>query len=160
MDARRLPDLGRRGEGWFLVQILLFVAIAFGGTLGPAWSGSPHEASIALGLLLVVAGGLLAVRGLLDLNGNLTPFPKPIPDGRLIDTGAYGLVRHPIYGGLITAAFGWGLATASPAAILGAAVLLGFFDLKSRREELWLEERYRDYAVYRSRRRRLLPWLY
>jgi protein-S-isoprenylcysteine O-methyltransferase Ste14 len=160
VDARRLPDLGRRGEGWVLVQIVLFVAIAVSGTLGPAWSGAPRVASLALGVLLAVAGVLLAARGVLDLNDNLTPFPRPITDGHLVDTGAYGLVRHPIYGGLITAAFGWGLATASPAAILGAAILLGFFDLKSRREEVWLAERYREYGAYRTRTRRLLPWIY
>ncbi|HEY5487945.1 MAG TPA: isoprenylcysteine carboxylmethyltransferase family protein [Candidatus Limnocylindrales bacterium] len=160
MDGRRLPDLGGRGEGWVLVQLVLFAAIALAGTLGPAWSGPPRVASLVLGVLLAVAGVSLAARGVLDLRENLTPFPRPIPGGHLIDTGAYGLARHPIYGGLITGAFGWGLATASPAAIVGAAVVLGFFDLKSRREEIWLAERYDDYAAYRAQTRRLLPWIY
>jgi protein-S-isoprenylcysteine O-methyltransferase Ste14 len=61
---------------------------------------------------------------------------------------------------LITAAFGWGIATASPLAILGALTLAVFFDLKSRREEIWLAERFPDYLDYRNRTRRLLPWLY
>jgi len=39
-------------------------------------------------------------------------------------------------------------------------VALGFFDLKSRREERWLEERYPGYAAYRARTRRLIPGLY
>jgi protein-S-isoprenylcysteine O-methyltransferase Ste14 len=55
---------------------------------------------------------------------------------------------------------GWGLATASPVALAGAAVLVGFFDLKSRREEVWLEEQYAGYDDYRRRTRRLLPWIY
>jgi protein-S-isoprenylcysteine O-methyltransferase Ste14 len=160
VDGRRLPDLGGRGEGWVLVQLVLFAAIALAGTLGPAWSGLPRVGSVVLGGLLAVAGVSLAARGVLDLNDNLTPFPRPIPGGHLIDTGAYGLVRHPIYGGLITGAFGWGLATASPAVIAGAVIALGFFDLKSRREEIWLAERYDDYAAYRARTRRLLPWIY
>jgi protein-S-isoprenylcysteine O-methyltransferase Ste14 len=160
VDGRRLPDLGRRGEGWFIVQIVIFVAIALAGTLGPAWSGAARSVSAALGLLLGGAGGLLAFRGLIDLNENLTPFPKPLPGGHLVDRGAYGLVRHPIYGGLIAAAFGWGLLTASPLAIAGGAVLIAFFDLKSRREEIWLAERYTGYVAYRARTRRLLPWIY
>ena len=49
---------------------------------------------------------------------------------------------------------------ASPIALLLAAVLLGFFDLKSRREELWLADRYPGYAAYRGRTRRLIPGLY
>jgi protein-S-isoprenylcysteine O-methyltransferase Ste14 len=160
VDGRRLPELGHRGEGWFLAQLVLFAAIALAGTLGPAWSGAPRAASLVLGMLLAGAGGLLAFRGVVDLHDNLTPFPRPLPDGHLVDRGAYGLVRHPIYGGLIVGAFGWGLATASPPAILGAAVLIGFFDMKSRREEIWLAERYDGYPAYRARTRRLLPWLY
>ena len=41
-----------------------------------------------------------------------------------------------------------------------AVVLLGFFDLKSRREERWLEERFPEYPAYRAQTRRLVPWLY
>jgi protein-S-isoprenylcysteine O-methyltransferase Ste14 len=57
-------------------------------------------------------------------------------------------------------AAGWGLATASLPALAGAVLLLGFFDLKSRREELWLAEQYEGYAAYRGRTRRMLPWIY
>jgi protein-S-isoprenylcysteine O-methyltransferase Ste14 len=39
-------------------------------------------------------------------------------------------------------------------------VLLLFFDLKRRREEAWLEARFADYAAYRARTRRLIPWVY
>jgi protein-S-isoprenylcysteine O-methyltransferase Ste14 len=77
-----------------------------------------------------------------------------------VQTGAYRLSRHPIYGGLILAAAGWGLLTASLVALVLAAVLLGFFDLKSRREEHWLEARYLDYPAYRARTRRLIPGVY
>jgi protein-S-isoprenylcysteine O-methyltransferase Ste14 len=69
-------------------------------------------------------------------------------------------VRQSIYGGLVLAAIGWGFATASPAAIGGGFVLGGFFDLKSRREEGWLGERFAEYAAYRTRTRKLIPWVY
>ena len=39
-------------------------------------------------------------------------------------------------------------------------MLLGFFRLKSAREELWLEARYPGYAAYRARTRRLVPFIY
>jgi protein-S-isoprenylcysteine O-methyltransferase Ste14 len=41
-----------------------------------------------------------------------------------------------------------------------AGALLVFFDLKSRREELWLVDQFDGYAAYRRRTRRLLPWIY
>ncbi len=160
MDWRRLPDLGRRGEGWFLLQLVLFGAIAAAGASGPAWSGWPELAGLALGGILICCGGVFALRGVLDLRESLTPFPRPLDGAHLVESGAYRLARHPIYGGLILGALGWGLMRASPLALLGALALAVFFDLKSRREEIWLSERYEDYPAYRSRTRRLLPWVY
>ena len=160
MDWRRLPDLGPRGEGWVAAQIVLFVVIAAAGAAGPVWSGVPRATGIATGIVLIGLGGLLAVRGVLDLRENLTPFPKPMDGAQLVEGGAYRLVRHPIYGGLVIASVGWGLATASLPALLGTVVLAAFFDLKSRREELWLGDRYPGYPAYRSRTRRLIPWVY
>ena len=160
MDARRLPDLGGRGEGWFLLQLVFFGAIAAAGFAGPAWGGTARTAGEALGAILIGCGGLLSVRGVLDLRENLTPFPKPLPGASLVDGGAYRLVRHPIYGGLILGAAGWGLFTASQLALILALGLAVFFDLKSRREEVWLAEQFAGYGSYRSRTRRLLPWIY
>ena len=77
-----------------------------------------------------------------------------------VQTGVYGRVRHPIYGGLIAGSFGWvSWPTLAVAALGMAAVLLGFFELKSRREEAWLEARFSGYAAYRARTRRLIPWI-
>jgi protein-S-isoprenylcysteine O-methyltransferase Ste14 len=160
MTGRHLPALGSRGEGWVLLQLLLFGSICVAGAVGPAWHGWLRYTGVALGGLLIVCGGVLSIRGVLDLRESLTPFPKPLPDAQLVERGAYRLVRHPIYGGLVLGAAGWGLVTASLLALAGAAVLLVFFDLKSRREEIWLSEQFAGYGSYRSRTRRLLPWIY
>ena len=156
MIGRRLPDLGPRGEGWFLIQLLLFGAIALAGSLGPAWAGVARSVGLAAGAGLIVCGGFssLSVESS-TCRENLTPFPRPLPGARLVETGAYRLARHPIYGGLILGAFGWGLATASPVALGLAGVLAVFFDLKSRREEVWLADQFDGYAAYRRRTRRL-----
>jgi protein-S-isoprenylcysteine O-methyltransferase Ste14 len=160
MERSRLPALGPHGEGWFLAQFVIFAGIFATGGLGSSWAGPARAIGLAAGSVFAVLGGLLTVRGVLDLRENLTPFPRPLAGGRLVDDGAYGLVRHPIYGGLVVDAAGWGLATASLPALAGAALLLGFFDLKSRREESWLADQYEGYASYRARTRRLLPWIY
>jgi protein-S-isoprenylcysteine O-methyltransferase Ste14 len=156
----RLPDLGPRGEGWVAVQLVLFALLAIAGGAGPAW-GEPW---LALGRLVGVvhigAGLVVAVLGLIGLRENLTPVPRPVAGGRLVAHGIYGVVRHPIYAGIILAAVGWGLVTASPAALAVAAGIGVFFDLKSRREEAWLLEAYPEYAGYRDRVRKLLPFLY
>jgi protein-S-isoprenylcysteine O-methyltransferase Ste14 len=160
MDGRRLPDLGPRGEGWFAAQVILFAAIAAAGTLGPVVGGAVRLVGVVLGGLLILSGVVLSLRGVLDLRENLTPFPKPMDGARLVESGAYRLVRHPIYGGLILGACGWGFFTASPLAVVGAWTLAAFFNLKSRREEDWLAEAYEGYPEYKARTRRLIPWIY
>jgi protein-S-isoprenylcysteine O-methyltransferase Ste14 len=156
----RLPALGPRGEGWVVLQFVLLALVAVAGLAGPAWDGAARVVTSILGVTLGAAGLLLALRGLLDLRDALTPLPHPRDDAVLVDTGAYRLVRHPIYGGIVLGAAGYGLVAASPLTIVGAAALLGFFRLKSAREEVWLEARYPDYAVYRARTRRMIPLVY
>lgn len=113
-----------------------------------------------VGAVLVGAGFIAAVLGLVGLRENLTAVPRPVEGGRLIDTGVYGLVRHPIYAGIIAAAGGWGLMAASPPALVVALAILLFFDAKSRREEAWLLAAYPGYAAYRRRVRKLVPFVY
>lgn len=156
----RVPSLGSRGQGWVVVQGVIVLSIALAGAAGPAWSGAARIATAAVGLAALLTGGALAVRGVVDLRHALTMLPRPRPDARLVESGAYRLARHPMYGGQILGAAGWGLVTASPAALALAAVLLVFFDLKSRREEAWLLDHFTGYAAYRRRTRRLIPFIY
>jgi protein-S-isoprenylcysteine O-methyltransferase Ste14 len=160
---RQPPALGPRGEGWVAIQAVLFAAIGLAGIAAPgAWTGPAAGAAIVAGLLLVAAGGALATAALFGLRDGdaLTAVPHPLDEARLVESGPYRLVRHPIYGGLVLAAFGWGLVRASLPALAGATILFAFFDLKRRREEAWLRERFPDYAAYATRTRRLIPWLY
>ena len=155
----RLPSLGPRGEGWVLVQGVLLVLVASAGwSLGPDWSGPLQLAGTVVGIVLFAGGLALAVRGVVDLGSAMTPVPKPRKDAHLVDTGIYGVVRHPIYGGVMLAAFGWAIARASAVAVSFAAALAVFLLLKSTREEAWLSQRYPGYAAYRARTRRLVPW--
>lgn len=143
------------------VQVVLLPAVVLAGILtGGSRDGPLAALALPLGLVPLVAGAVLVGRGLVDLGRNLTPVPHPRDDAELVETGVYALVRHPIYGGLILAAFGWATVVTSLPALALSAVLAVFFDLKSRREEAWLAERYERYGTYRKRTRRFVPWLY
>ena len=160
--TRRLhaPNLGPRGEGWVALQAILFVAVIATGLAGPTWAGTPRMIGALAGLALITGGVALIGGGIVGLRRQLTAFPRPVADGRLIDDGAFGVVRHPMYGGGLLFAIGWGLLTASLATLACAFVLAVFFDLKSRREEAWLAEAFPGYADYRRRTPRLVPWIY
>jgi protein-S-isoprenylcysteine O-methyltransferase Ste14 len=155
----RSPTLGPRGEGWVVIQGILLLLVVAAGWFGPAWAGGARVVTTVVGILLITAGATLAARGIRDLGDSLTPLPHPRHGASLVQTGVYARVRHPIYGGIVVAAFGWGLVTASVAALVMALVIWGFFVVKSMREEAWLVERFPDYPAYRASTRRLIPWI-
>jgi protein-S-isoprenylcysteine O-methyltransferase Ste14 len=154
-----VPALGPRGEGWVIVQFLVFGAIAACGFLGTDWSGGTERSLQVVGLALEAGGVLLGALGIRALGSSFTPLPRPRGHAGLRGDGIYRLVRHPIYGGVIVLAVGWSLYS-SPLALVPTAVLIAVFELKSRREEAWLTERYPEYTDYRAAtRRRFIPWV-
>ncbi|MGH2407854.1 MAG: methyltransferase family protein [Candidatus Limnocylindrales bacterium] len=153
----RIPDLGRNGQGWVVLQIVLIVAIAAAGVPEPSWNGTAGGVSAAIGATLIVVGGLLVFMGSRALGTSFSPNPRPVEIGHLVQSGIYAGVRHPIYGGIMMCAFGWGLFVASPVALLLAVVLVVVLVLKSTLEEAWLVQRYPGYTEYRQHTNRYLP---
>ena len=156
-----VPRLGRRGGGWVAAQVVLIAAILLSALLGLGWPKAIAPLAYAVGALLLTAGVALLAAGGVGLGSALTPYPAPREQGRLQTSGIYGRVRHPMYGGGILIALGWSTIFAAPVGVVLTVVLAVFADLKSRREELWLERRYPDYRDYRRRTpRRLLPFVW
>ena len=151
---------GRRGEGWVAVQALLLLANGAATFRGPRLPPSVRVPARLLGLGAIISGGGLLLAGGLSLGRDLTPLPRPKAGARLVRTGPYQLVRHPIYSGLLIAGFGWALLHGRWLGLLAAASLVPFFDAKATREEAWLVERFADYPAYRQRVAKLLPGVY
>ena len=159
--ATRLPTFGKRGEGWVAGQILLVSAVFLSALVGRGWSSGYAVAAYTVGVTLFALGLLLLAIAGLQLGTSLTPFPAPREDQQLTTTGAFALVRHPMYGGGILIALGWTIVFASVVGLGLTLVLAIFLDLKARREEVWLNESLDDYDVYRKRTpRKLLPFIY
>ena len=78
---------------------------------------------------------------------------------RIIDTGPYALVRHPIYSGLLLSAWASAAIHGNSMGFLGAALMtLGFY-LKARREEqLLITELGASYESYLHRVPMLFPF--
>lgn len=160
---RRLPDLGPRGEGWVLGQFLLLgllVAVSLPRIpdLLPRTEGD--WLAFAAGGAAVAVAAVAVMAGFRDLGRNLTPLPRPRQDAVLVEAGIYAAIRHPIYAGLILGGFGWSAFTRSLPAAAVAAVLAIYLDLKSRREETWLQQRYPAYGAYQRRTSRFVPRIY
>ena len=157
------PDDGDRGERWVLAQIpllLLAFIVPSVGSATVAWPAGTQPPRAAAGFCAGTSGASLLALGLLHLGRNLTPFPRPRAEGALVTTGVYGLVRHPIYGGLVLLALAFGLRGHTWLALPVDALVFLFFARKARAEEKWLRERFPDYHSYQERTAKLLPWIY
>jgi protein-S-isoprenylcysteine O-methyltransferase Ste14 len=155
-----LPSLGPHGEGWVAIQSVLLVLIFASGFLGPVVDAPLRWVLFLIGLVPLFFGLGLVAWGFRWQGRQFTTMPRPRANAQLLDDGPYGLIRHPMYGGIVIASFGAALVTASPMTLFFSVLALVFFSVKSRREEAWLEELFPDYPAYRARTRRLIPFLY
>lgn len=150
--------MGQRGEIWVVVQAILLMLLVI--VPSDEFHGTYTKVLIWVGWFFIVLGSLLLAWSALSLGRSLTPLPKPVPNGELITNGPYRLVRHPIYLGALLACLGFALATQSLVRLGITFVFFIFFDLKARHEERWLVERYPEYAYYKDRVKKLIPWAY
>ncbi len=149
-----------RGGLWVLAQVpLLLLAFVIPMKFG-AGDIVPRDLLQIAGVTITVSGVLLALWGLVSLGDALTPFPAPLTDATLRGHGAYKLMRHPIYSGVMLASLGWALWWLSAAGAIYALVLVIFFDRKAAHEEVWLRQKYTNYPDYARAVKKFIPGLY
>ena len=155
--------MGARGEGYVVIQAILLALLVLGPSTPADAAGWPQPFGLLgklSGSLLMTAGLALCALGLGHLGPNLTPLPRPRDDARLVVSGPYRWVRHPIYSGIIFASFGLALIYNGIFTFGYALLLFGFFHVKSRREEEWLVEKFPEYSEYQQRVRKLIPFVF
>ena len=81
-------------------------------------------------------------------------------DHRIVDSGPYGIVRHPIYTGIILSVFATAAFKGTAVAFLGAVVMTLGFWIKARLEERFLSQELGAdaYDSYRRRVPMLVPF--
>ena len=124
--------------------------------------GSPGLLVSSLGLFLFLAGW-----GIVFLALRENTFAAPVVrlqeerKQRVVDTGVYGVVRHPMYAGGILFIVGIPLWLESYAGVLLALVPIGTLVLRIRLEEQFLRRELKGYDAYTKRvRYRLVPFLW
>jgi protein-S-isoprenylcysteine O-methyltransferase Ste14 len=127
--------------GQFLLLALLLVPG------DPLWWG-PWVTAIAV--LLVAAGGALAVAGAVALGSDLVPWVAPKPGAALRTRGIFRFTRNPIYLGIIVATAGWVLWRARVDLLAIWVLLVTVLIIKAHIEQHRLidafGEVYREYA--------------
>ncbi|MEQ1735096.1 MAG: isoprenylcysteine carboxylmethyltransferase family protein [Rhodoglobus sp.] len=148
-----------RALAWTLVgiQFALLIGLALAAVLVRDRLWQLSTLTVAVSAVLVLAGCVIAVLGVRGLGSSLTASPVPKEDNTLTTSGAYQLVRHPIYTGLLIAALGLvGLGGSVLSIALWAAFLV-LLAVKARWEERMLLASHPDYRGYGETTGRFVP---
>lgn len=150
----------RRADAWWLAgQVVLFVLAFIVLPRTDGWFGRVDvPGARMIGSAVFAIGALVAIIAMLQLGRQLVPQPSPVANGRLIDTGLYGIVRHPIYTGVLLLMAGSVIRVPSLAGLGLIVASVVFFDRKSAYEEALLTTTYPAYDAYQGRVRwKLVP---
>ncbi len=124
--------------GWLLVSVQVLIFIGF--ALLP--TRAPSMLSIVIGAAVIVGGGVFLVWAFRSLGNALTANPVPLAHATLRTGGAFRVVRHPIYTGVLIALFGFVILMGSWWTLALWLVTVLFFLGKSRWEDSLLSIRY------------------
>ncbi len=142
----------------------LLVALQFGLLLLMAWMASARVVDgrfSAITVVLVLASVALVLWTFLhNRPGNFNIRPTPRQGGRLITSGPYRYVRHPMYSAVLLGAAAMARMSPPMPGWLAWAALLAVLLGKAALEERWLMLAHPAYAAYRERSWRLMPGLF
>jgi protein-S-isoprenylcysteine O-methyltransferase Ste14 len=113
-----------------------------------------------LGFVIVAAGLGFAVWARLHLGRNWSATVTIKQDHELIRTGPYGVVRHPIYTGLLLALLGSAIAIGEWRGLMAFASFTIGLLVKIKAEERFMRETFgQQYARYRAEVPALIPFV-
>lgn len=143
----------------------LLAAVGLWGLRAGSDPGSPLAWRIVAGAALIAAAAVGAAALAANPPGNFNVRPVPREGGRLVTSGIYRWIRHPMYSAVLLGGLGCVLLT-PPAgtgvlavALLAWAALVAVLWLKSGVEERWMAEAHPGYAEYQRATRRFVPGL-
>lgn len=145
---------------YVMMQFILFAGLIFSVWMTPSVA-DPLQRSLGYGLVLAGLGVALWAIWSFKRYGRTLPqvSPEATHGAELVQSGIYGVIRHPIYTGVLLACLGMALGHGQALTWLISGVLLVFFSFKSRFEEGRLRLVYAEYSDYMRRTGRFLPFI-
>ncbi len=131
--------------------------------IGPlGWRVLPDDPeTFFLGLGMLVAGLAFAIWARVHLGRNWSGTVTIKVDHELIRSGPYCLVRHPIYTGILFGLLGTAIALGEVRGFVGLVFFVLAFEIKLRREEAWLTQRFGEaYHAYQQQVKALVPFVW
>ena len=106
--------------------------------------------SYFLGILIIIIAFIIMLVSIKDLGRNLTPFPRPIHNSKLVTKGIYRFMRHPMYYSLIFISFGVFITKLSIYYLFLTISLALIIKLKIALEEKYLMNKFKNYLLFKN----------
>ena len=106
--------------------------------------------SYFLGILIIVIAFIIMLVSIKDLGRNLSPFPRPINNSKLVTTGIYRFTRHPMYYSLIFISIGVFIIKLSIYYLFLTIILALIIKFKIALEEKYLINKFKNYLLYKN----------
>ena len=106
--------------------------------------------SYFLGFLIIIISFIIMLIAIKDLGRNLSPFPRPINNSNLVNTGIYRFTRHPMYYSLIFISFGVFITKLSIYYLFLSIILSLIIKFKIALEEQYLNNKFKNYLLYKN----------
>ena len=153
-------DLGAESPSRVLTLAAVVMILASYWPLPEAmlWTTTREIGWAMAGLAVLGLGFTWAAR--LHLGPLWSSTSAPTEEHRIVDTGPYAVVRHPVYAGLLLAVAATAIERGRLETVAGALVLVAAISLRAKLEERFLRRDLGDesYASYRRRVPMLVPF--
>ena len=114
-----------------------------------------------LGASVMVAGLLFAIWAREHLRRNWSRSVTIKQGHELITTGPYGVVRHPIYTGILAGFLGTAIALSQVRGLVAFVLIFVILCVKLRMEEQWMRSQFGEtYATYAHQTAALVPYVF
>jgi len=106
--------------------------------------------SYLVGFLIIIIAFIILLVAIKDLGRNLSPFPRPINNSKLVTKGIYRFTRHPMYYSLIFISFGVFVTKLSIYYLFLLISLCLIIKFKIALEEQYLNNKFKNYLLYKN----------
>ena len=107
--------------------------------------------SYLVGYLIIINAFIIMLIAIKDLGRNLSPFPRPIKNSKLVSTGIYQFTRHPMYYSLIFISLGVFITKLSIYYLFLSISLGLIIKFKIALEEQYLKNKFKNYLLYKNK---------
>jgi protein-S-isoprenylcysteine O-methyltransferase Ste14 len=149
---------------WILVALLFSFLVVCSSTSSSGYlfpRAIPDILVIGLsGMIITLMGLGFSVCARVHLGKYWSSMPAIRVDHKLIRTGPYRFVRHPIYTGVLVGVTGTAIIIGMPLGLIAFFLLLVVYLWKIREEEKYLQEEFgEEYARYKKEVPALIPFI-